>query len=320
MIGTALRIGALIIGLLLLVSGIVAVGLHYYPSRGNWTIYPTSAVPLAVLTTAAAVLVFASLRNWMLVVVSMVVVGAVLFTQVPLWRAASAPAAKAPTITVLSSNLMVGSADIGELAQIIDDVKPDLVSLQEVTLEALARIESSPITTRLPNVYAVPGPGAVGTVLLSRGPQRGQATLSGMILHNLVAVTDLPGAPATSVLAVHPGAPVPGSGYGELAIKDLGVLRGHFEGLPPGPMIAIGDFNATWDHKHYRDLLTDGREDATDQAGAGWLPTYPTDRIGKRPVVAIDHVISRGFVATSVSTADLPGADHRVLIVKLAAR
>lgn len=319
MIGKVLRLGGLMVGLALLACGVGAVVLHYYPAEGNLTIYPTSAVPLAVLAAGAAVLVFASIRRWVLVAVSAVVVGAVLFTQLPLWRAAPAPT-DGPAITVLSSNLMMGAADVAELARIVSDVRPDVVSLQEVTPDAYTRIVASPIATVGLNEFAWPGPGATGTVLLTRAPQRGRAKLPGMVLHNLVAVTDLPGAPGTRVLAVHSGAPVPGAGYGELAIKDLKALRGHIEKLPPGPMIAIGDFNATWDHKHYRDLLAGGIEDATDQAGGGWLPTYPTDKIGHRPVVAIDHVISRGFVATKVRTVELAGTDHRVLIVTLVAR
>ena len=57
------------------------------------------------------------------------------------------------------------------------------------------------------------------------------------------------------------------SGYG-LELKDLKALRGHIEKLPPGPMIAIGDFNATWDHKHYRDLLAGGIEDVEKNAAS----------------------------------------------------
>ncbi|GED98543.1 hypothetical protein nbrc107697_25820 [Gordonia crocea] len=314
------RAGGVAVGVLMLAVGVVAVWLHFSPSTSNLTIYPTSAVPLAVLSTIAAVLVFASLRNWVLAGVSVAVAGAVLVTQVPLWRASPPPAAGSPTITVLSSNLMVGSGDVGELARLIADVDPDVVSVQEVTAQAFTRIESSPITVKLPNVYAVPGPGAVGTVLLTRAAQRDQTRVPGMILHNLAATADLPGAPQTRLLAVHPGAPVPGAGHGESAIADLGVLRAHIEGLPAGRLIAVGDFNATWDHKHYRDLLTGGIEDAADQAGAGWLPTYPTDRLLGRPVVGIDHVISRGFVATEVKTYHLSGADHRVLVVRLSPR
>ncbi len=318
--GKAFRVGGLVVGAVLLAAGALALGLHYYPSTGNLTIYPTSAVPLAVLGTCAAVLVFASMRSWVLAAVSVVVAGGLLVTQLPLWRAAPVPAADAPTITVVSSNLLMGAADIGGLARIIAEANPDILSLQEVTPQAWRRVQASPIAVALPNAFAVPGPGSSGTALLTRGPQRDPQRLAGMVLHNLSTQTDLPGAAGTRVLAVHSGAPVPGAGYGELAVKDTGVLRRHLQELPRVRVIAVGDFNATWDHEHYRELLTGGIEDATDQSGAGWLPTYPTDRIGARPLVAIDHVISRGFVATSMRTLTLAGADHRVLLVRLVPR
>lgn len=315
MISKVLRMGLLAVGLVLLVTGVAALVLHFYRSSGNLTIYPTSAVPLAVLTTAAAVLVFASLRSWILAGLSVLVVGGLLVTQLPLWRAAPV-SASAPTFTVITSNLMMGEGDIGELSRIVERERPEIVSLQELTPQAWARIQASPIVTMLPNAFAVPGPAASGTALLTRGPLREQRVLPGMVLNNLAAVTDVPGVPSTTVFAVHPGAPVPGAGYGELAVKDMGVLRGHLEGMGRHPMIAAGDFNATWDHKHFRELLTGGVADATDQAGGGWLPTYPTDRF-TGPVVGIDHVISSHFVATHVKTYTLPGSDHRALVVKL---
>nr|WP_212763376.1 endonuclease/exonuclease/phosphatase family protein [Gordonia araii] len=306
------------LGIALLVGGIAAVALFFYPSRDNVTIYPASAVPVAVLTTVAAVLLFALMRRWILMGAAVVVAGALVVTQLPLWISETPANADAQKITVLSSNLMAGEGDIGALAEIVGEVQPDIVSLQELTPEAWARAEASPITTVVPNLYAVPGPFAAGTALLTRDVQRDQAKLPDMILHNLAATTNLSGAPDTRVLSIHAGAPVPG--HGTSSVNDIGVLRGHFEKLPPGRVIAVGDFNATWNHKHYRQLLHGGLIDATDQAGAGWVPTYPTDKLGRRPVVGIDHVISRGFVATSVETRYLPGADHRVLIVKLVPR
>ena len=42
-------------------------------------------------------------------------------------------------------------------------------------------------------------------------------------------------------------------------------------------VIAGGDFNATVDHAQFRHLLSGGYRDAAEQAGAGFVPTYPTD-------------------------------------------
>lgn len=82
-------------------------------------------------------------------------------------------------------------------------------------------------------------------------------------------------------------------------------------------MLAAGDFNATTDHVQFRDLLEHGYGDPAAQAGAGYPARYPTDRwFG--PLIAIDHVLTRRAVATSVSTVALPGSDHRGLLVQVA--
>ena len=47
---------------------------------------------------------------------------------------------------------------------------------------------------------------------------------------------------------------------------------------PASPTIVAGDFNATRDHRQFRELLDNGYTDAGSDAGAGILPTYPADR------------------------------------------
>jgi endonuclease/exonuclease/phosphatase family metal-dependent hydrolase len=100
--------------------------------------------------------------------------------------------------------------------------------------------------------------------------------------------------------------------------RELSRLKGVLAGLPTDtPLIAAGDFNATVDHSQFRALLQHGVADAADQAGAGYDPSYPADRwFG--PVIAIDHVLTRHAVATSLSTVDLPNSDHRGLLVHVA--
>ena len=88
--------------------------------------------------------------------------------------------------------------------------------------------------------------------------------------------------------------------------------------LPAGPVIVPGDFNATVDHAQFRDLLGGGFDEGALDSGAGYLPTYPTDR-WYPPLLGIDHVLSRGLWAESARTYDLPGSDHRALLVRLAA-
>lgn len=81
--------------------------------------------------------------------------------------------------------------------------------------------------------------------------------------------------------------------------------------------ILIGaDFNSTFDHKRFRDLLAGSGSagspellDAAEQVGAGIVATYPA---GRRipPVLAIDRILARGASPVSFARVDLPGSDH----------
>ncbi|MBD0860021.1 endonuclease/exonuclease/phosphatase family protein [Gordonia sp. zg691] len=307
---------AYVVGWAMLAGVLLGVWLHYYPSRGDAALYLTSAVQFTLIPAVLAIAIFAALRRWFMLVIAVVVAGALAYAQAPLVIAQDAPAGE--RFTVVSANLLYGGGDLGALEKIVADADPDLVALQEVTPEALERVRGSAISRKLPHSFAIPYPGAAGTALFSRQPLVEQYNIPGTVMHNLRARTDLPGAARTQVLAVHPAAPVWGNN-GDY-FDDMDILAAQFAQLPAGRVIAVGDYNSTWNHAKYRALLTNGLLDGTDVAGAGFLPSYPTDSsMGDRPLVAIDRVILRGFVATSMDTHHLPGSDHRTLVVSLVA-
>ena len=87
-------------------------------------------------------------------------------------------------------------------------------------------------------------------------------------------------------------------------------------------VIVSGDFNASYSNKQFRNLLTNGYTSAADQLGSGLIPTYPTDK--RYPaVVGIDHIITKGAVATSFGTdrdrgirSPRPDCRHHVVLSK----
>ncbi|WP_328394480.1 endonuclease/exonuclease/phosphatase family protein [Nocardia sp. NBC_00416] len=98
---------------------------------------------------------------------------------------------------------------------------------------------------------------------------------------------------------------------------ELSRLREILERSPQGrPVIAGGDFNATYDHSQFRALASGRFGDAAEQSGAGHLVTYPTDRWWP-PVVGIDHILVAGGRAVAAETVGLPGADHRGLVARI---
>ncbi len=85
-----------------------------------------------------------------------------------------------------------------------------------------------------------------------------------------------------------------------------------------GPVLLAGDLNATPDMREFRRLLRQGYQDAGAQAGAGIVRTHPAD-IFTPPAFAVDHILTRGYVATSVQTLRVAGSDHRALLAQLVA-
>lgn len=90
---------------------------------------------------------------------------------------------------------------------------------------------------------------------------------------------------------------------------------------PDVPVLVAGDFNAVREHGPLRRLLGRfGLESAAEQAGAGWVPTYPADT-WYPPVLAIDHVlVGPGLEAVGVETVRIGGYAHLALVVEVRAR
>ena len=89
-------------------------------------------------------------------------------------------------------------------------------------------------------------------------------------------------------------------------------------------MIVGADFNSTYDHRQYRELLENSAQtgaprlvDAAEYVGAGVVPTFPAGRIVP-PLLAIDRILARGPVPVSFERFELPGSDHLGVVGNLA--
>lgn len=310
---TVLRVLAVLLCSLLLAAAVTGLWLHWYPGRGRFSTALTAGVPITVVGSAVAVVVALAARRWILAGVGAVVVAAGVWTQIPLWVADDAP--DGARVTMVQSNIRLGAGDVDAVAAVARDSDADLVTLNEVTPEAAERIERSPLATLMPYRYVEPGAGGVGAAILSRHPLTGTALLDGYALNSLRATVALPGVGDTVVYGLHPIPPYP---YDSSRwVREMGMLRSELRGQRGARVLVGGDFNATWDHRQFRDLLRHGFSDATDTAGGRWLPTYPADEwFG--PLIGIDHVVARGFRATDVHTVDVAGSDHRASVATLA--
>ena len=116
------------------------------------------------------------------------------------------------------------------------------------------------------------------------------------------------------IIAVHP--PTPVYDFREWK-QDLKTLAG-IDVTGDTPTLLIGDFNATYWHPGFRDILDVGYVDAHAAAGQGFSASWPTGK-PVPPFVRLDHALTTsGLVSTDVDDFNIPGSDHRGFVVTVA--
>ena len=127
------------------------------------------------------------------------------------------------------------------------------------------------------------------------------------------------------IVSVHTCSPA--LGYWDLwekSITEIGVARERLAEHDSLDYVLLGDFNATYYHAPFREMLGEGTaadsprlHDAARECGAGITSTWPAN-LEIPAFCSIDHVVtSDRVIATEVSTAEVPGSDHLALIATL---
>ena len=317
------------VAVLLLVAAVTGIVAHLLDARSQPMLVAAALAHVLMLAavpgTAAAGIAFG---GWGVAVGLLVSAGAVA-TQVPLHRgrlhrgrlhraplhqASADTDSEGSTLTVLHANIWLGQADLDALVALVVTHRPDVLTLVELTPDADAQLRPR-LSELLPYVHVSAAAGGEGTGIYSRCPLVDQQRHDGFVTELLSARVQMPGRPL--VFAVHPVPPWPREP--SEWVRELGLLRQLLAKIPvdDGPVVVAGDFNATHDHRRYRDLQ-DGRfVDAAVAAGAGMLRTYPA-HTWYPPVIAIDHVLVADLQVRSVEVVTIPGSDHRGILARLA--
>ena len=216
------------------------------------------------------------------------------------------------TIGVLSINAKVGRVDPARTVALVERLRPDVLSLQEMTPELAASLRREGIDELLPHQLVSTAKGAssiYSTLPLNRIGEPGDFGL-----RMPRATLDLPGGGSLGFVAVHPV--VPGR-------HGIGEWEEELADLPTGgdgaPWVLAGDFNATIDQGELRDVIDRGYRDAGSVAGEGLEPTWPVSGFSEVLPVTIDHVLlDRRLDVVDYAVQFLPGTDHRPIFAVLA--
>lgn len=313
------------LGAVFLVMSIAGIAAHVVDSERQIVLVAGAlAPPLLVFSIPGAVLLSIGV-GWPGLIIGFAVLDAAAFTQRRVLpspsrarskRAKSGPSAERP-FTVLHANILLGRADPDALVALVAEHEPDVFTVVELTPQADARLRAAGLTEYLPHSYVSAASGGNGTGIFSRHPLVDEERHDGFVTELLSARVQLPSGRAPLVFAVHPVPPWPRDPSDW--VRELALLRQLLNKIPvdDGPVVVAGDFNATQDHRRYRDLQDCRYVDAAVASGAGMLTTYSAQK-WYPPVIAIDHVLVAGMTARSVRTVVLPGSDHRGILAELA--
>jgi endonuclease/exonuclease/phosphatase (EEP) superfamily protein YafD len=244
--------------LLLVALGVAGTltGLRVLQPEAPWGATAVAFAPLAVPAYTLVLLlvlwqVVRGRRRWVVVLLlPLAGLGVHGWWLAPLWTGANPPAPpQAEQMTVMTAGLDAGSADGLEVVRLASEHEVDLLALQDVTPRLLEQMDSAGLRDLFPHRAGTPAEGSDGTLLLSRTPVSGAASLP--TGHGSVDAEVEVGDESLRVVAVR-----------VRALDDADGWRADHEVLlstaRDGADLVLGDLNATGDHEEL-EALADAR-------------------------------------------------------------
>jgi endonuclease/exonuclease/phosphatase (EEP) superfamily protein YafD len=223
------------------------------------------------------------------------------------------PDADGARLRVMAANLYLGHADARAVVNLVRQQQVDVLTMPELTPTEVNALDRAGLAELLPYRSFDDRPGGDGSGIAANVPLRKVFPMSDTVLSQPSAVADLPGRDDVELTAVHIQPP--------LSTQDVRTWRAELAELPrPTPSkrvrILAGDFNASFDHAAFRDLVDSGYSDAGEETGVGLEPTWSSLPTG--PPITIDHILVDPRCAiSSYAVHDLPGSDHNAIIAEV---
>lgn len=315
---TSVRAERMLIGLAAVIVAACAVVVRNLPVTSHLLLFAAALSPYLALGSAALAAVSALTRRWRATLLTALGAGAALAQQTPLYLPAVAPPGDIG-LRVITANLYEGRADARSVVRSARSTAADVVTVQELTAAEVGRLSAAGIDTSYPFRWLGDRVGAYDVGIWSRYPLRDGQVIKGYDMALISARVHVEGLAAdpTIVVAHMPGPwPQPIEDWRRDLDRLPGTLSRSGRDPADGAVLVTGDFNATNDMRPFRNVLGSGYRDAAEQAGAGITRTYPAGR-SVPPLLAIDHILTRGATAISVHTFDIVGSDHRGLVADI---
>ena len=275
--------------------------------------------PAATLPAAAAVAVAATDAWWLAAALAVPAV-TLLSWQLPPRRRSGAAArlrgrgrddrSRRPGLRLLTINVEGGKASAGSVMQCVRGYGVDVLAAQELTPDMAHELAEAGLSSLLPFSELDARPRYAGTGIWSRWPLQPLLPVPGLA-SGAPRCTISVGGQLVTVTAVHLLTPMR---HRERRWQhELGLVRSALAEVA-GAQLVAGDFNATRDHRPFRQLLADGFVDCADAAQRRRWPAFTWPSTPRcPPVMRLDHVLATRteFVVRESRTIRIPGTDHR---------
>jgi endonuclease/exonuclease/phosphatase (EEP) superfamily protein YafD len=282
----------------------------FFGSISGWLDYAAHFRPhlaiAALIAIAGALLVFPAQRSllpasWAALVF---VVNAAVILGESRFRAPAATAADSDTWTVASINLNFLNREFGRVESWIRAEQPDVMVITEVDQPWLGTLE------RLADLYPYRAIGRTNFVtMLSRRPwtslevAAGPRARQGILVARFATVGKV-----LTVIGAHPASPV-NPRWVPSRDAELAAI-GRLAAAAPGPVAAMGDFNATPWSAPMRRLVRSSPLRYADLAVTTW-PTFVPRWLG----IKIDHImLGKGCKVVGFRVGPDIGSDHRPVL------
>ncbi len=273
-----------------------------------------SLTPYLALALVPVVVVALWRQQLLLLTVAGAVGVAVAILATPLMVASSQRAAAADStgLRVASLNLWYENTRIADVDEVVAELDADVIVFIEYVPIHQAALEATSLTDDYPYRIERRDFGPAGIAVWSRMPVRLGEPLDTFKDSFDLSIDGPDG--RIRVIAVHMATPVADF---DAWRRDLAVAAAIGRSAD-SPTLLIGDLNASYWHPDFRRVLDAGFVDAHRAAGAGFSTSWPTSGWFP-PFVRLDHALTAGgLVSTDIDDFDIPGSDHRGLVVSVA--
>ena len=164
-----------VLGAVAAVVAAAGIAAHYIGLVNTMVARIASFTPLFVILAMVAVLMLSAARQRVRTVLAVVIAVVGVWSQIPLFTRTDTgqPATDSVSVRLLQANIRLGEADVDALMQTVIDEDVDVLTVIELTPEALQRLSAAGITETLPYSFVRPGSSGSGAGIFARFPTAG---------------------------------------------------------------------------------------------------------------------------------------------------